>query len=140
MLPDPVYPVTRADRQAFLNRFPPALRQTAERLPFAEIKPPFVAGLTEGGDGGTIWLQKSRRLSDSVQVYHRVGPDGKLEALVRLPLTGRVLAASPSHLLVAKPVARDEGAGTGVKLWQFANPPLPGPQASPEMSSATLPK
>ena len=131
MLPDPVYPVTRADREVFLRRFPEGLRGTAQRLPFADIKPPFRSGVT-GGDG-MIWLEKSRELQDTVQMYHRVGRDGELEALIRVPLPARVLAVSPSGVLVA------ESVEDGVRLWQFANVQDTA-QASPEISMTTLPK
>ncbi len=45
-LPDRVLEVTRYDRELFLRKFPPELRNTAEQLPFAAIKPPFEAALT----------------------------------------------------------------------------------------------
>jgi len=131
MLPDPVWPVTQADREVFLRRFPEGLRGTAERLPFAQIKPPFRSGVM--GSDGMIWLEKSRQLSDTVQMYHRVGRDGNLEALIRLPLPARILAVSPTGVLVEEPVV------DGVRLWQFSNV-QGGAQASPDTSMTTLPK
>ena len=125
MLPDPVYPVTRMDKEAFLRGFPDGLRRTAERLPFADIKPPFLRGMT-GGDGW-VWLQKSRELTDSVQYYQRVGSDGELQALIRVPVAAPILAVGPDQVLVAQPL--DDGA----LLWQFENVPLPEPQASPDV-------
>ncbi len=113
MLPDPVYPVSRLDRDVFIQNYPPALQSTAERLPFAEIKPPFVAGLT--GADGSIWLRKSRELTDTVQVYHVVDRAGELDRLVVIPLIGAVMAANENHLLVA------EGLERGVRLWQLEN-------------------
>jgi hypothetical protein len=125
MLPDPVYPVTRADREVFLRQFPEGMRGTAERLPFADIKPPFRSGLT-GGDG-KVWLEKSRELTDSVQIYHRVGRDGALEALIQVPVAARILAVGPDLVLVAEPVIG------GVRLWQFRN------AQAPDTSITTLP-
>lgn len=132
MLPDPVFPVTRLDKEAFLQGFPDGLRRTAERLPFADIKPPFVAGLT-GGDG-MIWLQKSRELQDTVQMYQRVGLDGELQAMIRVPMPARILAVSPDHVLVAEPL--DDGE----RLWQFENVRQVPDQDSPDISMTTLPK
>jgi len=132
MLPDPVFPVTRADREVFLRQFPDGLRNTAQQLPFAEVKPPFLAGLT--GADGYVWLQKSRELSDTVQMYHQVGLDGELRALIRVPLAAKILAVSPDRILVVEPVEN------GVRLWQFGHPPPQVDQATPEMSMTTLPK
>ena len=57
-LPDRVLEVTQYDRELFYRKFPPELRATAERLPFAAVKPPFEAGFTS--PAGTVWLEKSR--------------------------------------------------------------------------------
>ena len=62
------------DRERFVERFPAELRASAERLPFSPIKPPFVRGFTVLPD--EVWLEKSRSVYDSVQLYHRVGRDG----------------------------------------------------------------
>ena len=132
MLPDPIFPVNRADREVFLRQFPDGLRRTAQQLPFAEVKPPFLAGLT--GADGYVWLQKSRELSDTVQMYHQVGHDGELVALIRVPLAAKILAVSPNRVLVVQPVE------TGVRLWQFGHPPAQADQATPEISMTTLPK
>lgn len=132
MLPDPVWPVTQADREVFLRRFPDGLRKAAEQLPFATIKPPFLAGLT--GADGNVWLQKSGQLSDTVQLYHQVGPDGELRALIRVPLPARILAVGPDRILVVQSVVG------GVRLWQFSQPQPQPDQAAPEMSMTTLPK
>jgi hypothetical protein len=132
MLPDPIFPVNRADREVFLRQFPDGLRKTAQQLPFAEVKPPFLAGLT--GADGKVWLQKSRELSDTVQMYHQVGLDGELVALIRVPLAAKILAVSPSRVLVVQPTEN------GVRLWQFDHPPAQADQATPEISMTTLPK
>src|SRR5690606_30189478 len=75
-LRDRVLEVTRTDRERFVARFPLDLRATAEQLPFSPIKPPFVRGFT--GLPSDVWLEKSRSVYDSLQLYHRVGRNGKL--------------------------------------------------------------
>ena len=75
-LPDRVLEVTRYDRELFLRKFPPELRSTAERLPFAPVKPPFEAGFT--GPAGDVWLEKSRAPADSTRRYHVVDRQGRL--------------------------------------------------------------
>jgi hypothetical protein len=65
LLPDRLLPVTQIDRDQFLQEFPPALRSTARRLPFAAIKPAFVAGLS--GADGDVWLERSRAAADTMQ-------------------------------------------------------------------------
>ena len=47
-LPDRVLEVTQYDRELFYRKFPPELRATAERLPFAAVKPPFEARTRAG--------------------------------------------------------------------------------------------
>jgi hypothetical protein len=98
-LPDRVLEVTRADRELFVRKFPEELRGTAEQLPFAPIKAAFTSAFAD--PRGRIWLEGSRAVSDSVQRYNVVDRDGRLQFVALLPGSGRVLAASPTHLLVA---------------------------------------
>jgi len=98
-LPDRVLEVTRADRELFVRKFPEELRGTAEQLPFAPIKAAFTSAFADMD--GRIWLEGSRSVSDSAQRYNVVGRDGRLQFVAVLPGTGRVIAASPTHLLVA---------------------------------------
>jgi hypothetical protein len=100
-LPDRVLEVTRYDRELFLRRFPPELRRTAQELPFAAIKPPFEAGLTD--TAGEVWLEKSRAPADSVRRYHVVDRRGRLVREVRLRGRGRVIALGHGTALVAEP-------------------------------------
>jgi hypothetical protein len=100
-LRDRVLEVTRADREQFINRFPPELRRTAELLPFAPIKPPFVTAFT--GPDGAVWLEKSRHPADTTQLYHVVGRDGKLRWALEAPGWGRIIAASADAGLMAVP-------------------------------------
>lgn len=98
-LPDRVLEVTRTDRERFVQRFPAELRQSAERLPFSPIKAPFVHAFA--GEGGDVWLEKSRWIRDTTQLYHRVGRVGRLLQEVKVPGWGRIVAASAASLLVA---------------------------------------
>lgn len=113
-LPDPVYPVTEADREYFYQQFPPELRGTAEELPFAAVKPPFERGFT--APDGTVWLQKTRLLADSVRRYQIVGSDGQLRRVLILPHNGVVLAIGDGLVLVG------EQHLAGVRLLQYRIP------------------
>ncbi len=97
-LVDRVLEVTRTDRERFVERFPPELRASAERLPYSPIKPPFVRGFAVLPD--EVWLEKSRSVYDSAQLYHRVGRDGRLIRALRLDGWGRALAASDRQALI----------------------------------------
>lgn len=114
-LPDRVLEVTQYDRELFYRRFPPELRTTAERLPFAAVKPPFESALTS--PAGTVWLEKSRAPADSSRRYHEVGRDGRLIREVRVPGTGRVVAVGADAVLVAERVT------DGTRFIGFALPP-----------------
>ena len=116
-LPDRVLEVTRYDRELFLRKFPPELRNTAEQLPFAPVKPPFEAGLTS--PAGDAWLEKSRAPADSSRRYHVVDRRGRLREEIRLPGTGRIIAVAGDAVLAAEP-SRD-----GVRLLRFALPASP---------------
>jgi hypothetical protein len=115
-LPDRILEVTRYDRELFYQRFPPELRNTAEQLPFAAVKPPFEAGYTS--PSGQVWLEKSRAPTDSSRRYHEVDRQGHLLREVRLPGQGRIVALADSFALVAERV-RD-----GTRLIRFPIPPL----------------
>lgn len=97
-LGDRVLEVTRVDRERFVERFPPELRGTADQLPFSPIKPPFTRAFN--GLPDQVWLEKSRSVYDSMQLYHRVGRDGKLIHEVRLDGWGRALAATDRRALI----------------------------------------
>ena len=114
-LPDRVLEVTRYDRELFLRKFPKELRNTAEQLPFAAVKPPFEWGFT--GGGGEVWLEKSRAPIDSARQYHVVDRGGHLRREIHLPGPGRIVAVGNGAVLVNEP-ARD-----GVHLMLFTIPP-----------------
>ncbi len=100
-LPDRVLTITETDREVFLRQFPEELRATAEQLPFALVKPPFEAAHT--APDGTVWLEKSRAIGDSVRSYQVVDRLGVLVREVRHPGRGHVIALSPTLALVAEP-------------------------------------
>jgi hypothetical protein len=103
LLPDRVLEVSQYDRELFYRKFPPELRATAERLPFAAVKPPFEAGFTS--PSGTVWLEKSRAPSDSARRYHEVDRAGRLIREIRLPGAGRIVAVGAEAALVAERVS-----------------------------------
>ena len=114
-LPDRVLEVTRYDRELFYRKFPPELRGTAERLPFAAVKPPFEAGFT--APSGHVWLEKSRAPADSSRRYHEVDRRGHLLREVRVPGPGRIVAVGDAAVLVAERVS------DGTRFISFAVPP-----------------
>jgi hypothetical protein len=101
LLPDRVLPVTQVDRDQFLQEFPPALRSTARRLPFAAIKPAFVAGFT--ATDGKVWLERSRAVADTMQQYQVVDSTGQLVLAVHIPGWGRLRGVGEGSVLVAEP-------------------------------------
>jgi hypothetical protein len=114
-LPDRVLEVTQYDRELFYRKFPPELRATAERLPFAAVKPPFESAFTS--PAGTVWLEKSRAPADSARRYHEVDRDGRLTREIRVPGPGRVVAVGADAVLVAERVT------DGTRFIGFAVPP-----------------
>ena len=113
-LPDRVLEVTRADRELFVQSFPPELRRTAEMLPFAPIKPPFETGFTSAD--GLVWLQKTKAAFDTSGRYHVVNRRGELRREIRVPTTSRILAAGADRALA---VEADSG---GLRLLQYVVP------------------
>ena len=97
-LPDRVLEVTQADRNLFVQTFPPELRPTAEQLPFAAIKPPFVAAFAD--PSGNVWLEKSHAITDTTREYQEVDRQGHLIRRVQYPGFGRILAVGEGHALV----------------------------------------
>ena len=125
-LPDRVLEVTEYDRELFYRKFPPELRTTAERLPFAAVKPPFVAAFTS--PAGTVWLEKSRAPADSSRRYHEVDRGGRLLREIRVPGPGRIVALGAEHVLVAERVT------DGTRFIGFAVP-----RAAPSSPSGDTP-
>jgi hypothetical protein len=117
-LPDRVLEVTRYDRELFLRKFPPELRNTAQELPFAAVKPPFEWALTS--TTGDVWLEKSRAPADSSRRYHVVDRRGRLVREIRLRGHGRILALGAETALIV------ESASEGIRLLAIKLPPEPG--------------
>jgi hypothetical protein len=115
-LPDRVLEVTRADRELFLRTFPPELRNTAEQLPFAPVKPPFEWAFTSAD--GLVWLQKSRSPLDSAGSWHVVDRGGRLVREIRLRGFGRILAATAGAALAIEPDS------SKLRILQIVVPPL----------------
>jgi hypothetical protein len=122
-LPDRVLPVTQNDRDVFLNHFDAGLRPTVEQIPFAAIKPAFENALT--GEGGRVWLVRSRAIGDSIRYNQVIDRRGALVAEVSHPGLGRILALGGGYALVGEQFA------AGVRLLLFRMPPDTGAQAAP---------
>jgi hypothetical protein len=117
-LPDKVIEVSRVDREHWLLQFPEDLRGTAERLPYAPIKPPFENAY--GTPAGDVWLEKSRAAVDSVRTYHIVDRQGVLTRVLVLPSRqGHIIAIGDTLALVA------EQWREGVRLMQVRIPQQP---------------
>jgi hypothetical protein len=113
-LPDPVYEVTQADRERYLQGFPADVRPKETDLPWALIHPPFVSAIVQPGTA--IWLEKSKPALDSVRRIHVVDRQGNLQRVFRLTGAARLIAAGSDRLLVA-----EQFAG-GVRLMQVRIP------------------
>ncbi len=116
-LPDRVLEVSREDRELFVRRFPPELRQTAQQLPFAPVKASFDAAFSDDRDA--VWLERSRAAIDTSQSYVVVAPDGKMERLVFVPGESQIIAAGGGNVLLW---TKQSG---GIALRQVALPPAP---------------
>ncbi|MGH7561006.1 MAG: hypothetical protein ACRENB_08295, partial [Gemmatimonadales bacterium] len=113
-LPDPVYEVTQADRDWHLSNYPPDLRPNEIDLPWALIHPPFVAAFQSGDE--TIWLEKSKVVTDSLRRIHLLDREGRLQRILQLVGHGRLAAVRPGVVLVAEPT------GAGVRLMEVRVP------------------
>jgi hypothetical protein len=118
-LPDPIYPVTRFDKDYFVDGFPEDQRQMAATLPFAPVKAPFDAAFAEGDS--VIWLQASRSLTDSIRTYKVLDHDGTYAQEVRLKNARRILGAAGGSILVAEQLE----PGKGFKLLRYPSNGLP---------------
>jgi hypothetical protein len=121
-LPDPVYEVTQADRDRFLQGFPADVRPKETDLPWALIHAPFVAAFM-APDG--IWLEKSKPALDSVRRIQVLDRQGNLKRVLRLRGEARLVAVAADKILVAEQFER------GVRLMQIRIPAAPPPPAKP---------
>jgi len=100
-LTDRILEVTPVDRERFIATFPPELRRTAGMLQFAAIKPPFVHAFSSAD--GRVWLEKSRHVADTMQMYQEVDRNGVMTRTIEVHGWSRLLAASPEQLLLSMP-------------------------------------
>jgi hypothetical protein len=122
-LPDPVFEVTQADRDRYLQGFPAEVRPKEPDLPFALIHPPFTGAFMQPGGG--IWLEKSKPVLDSVRRIQVLDRQGELQRLLRLSGEARLIAVGTDRLLVA------EQFKGGVRLMQIRIPAPPTETARP---------
>ncbi|MGH7591441.1 MAG: hypothetical protein ACREL2_08360 [Gemmatimonadales bacterium] len=118
-LPDPIYPVTRFDKDYFVEGFPEDQRQMAGALPFAPVKAPFDGAFVE--DDSVVWLQSSRNLTDSIRTYKVLDRSGAFAHEVRLKNARRILGAHGGMLLVAEQL----DPGKGFKLLRYPSAGIP---------------
>ncbi|HEV8151140.1 MAG TPA: hypothetical protein VGP61_13235 [Gemmatimonadales bacterium] len=113
-LPDPVYEVTEADRQRYLQGYPAEARPKETDLVWASILPPFTAAFA--APNGTVWLEKSKPALDSVRRIQVVDRSGKLQRVLLLHGQARLLAVGADKLLLAEQFAK------GVRLMEVRIP------------------
>jgi len=116
-LPDPVYEVRQADRDAFINSFPEDVRSNVKGLPFALIKPPFERAFAD--PAGNVWLEKSRAYGDSLRRYHLVDTTGMLARVFTAVGNGVIIAAGRSTVLMVEPYRE------GIRLMEIRVPEKP---------------
>jgi hypothetical protein len=101
------------EKELFLNRLRAQMAQAGApagitlSYPFADQKPPFVAGATN--PAGEVWLQRARAFADSVPVWDVVGRDGKPIREVQMPRGASLGGFGPDgrvYLLIRQPDGR----------------------------------
>lgn len=106
-LPDAIYPVTRFDKDYFVESFPEEQKPMASQLPFAPVKAPFDEAFTDGD--GVVWLQASRSLTDSTRSYQVLGQGAGVTQFYRIKNALRILGSADGYAVVAEQLA--PGAG-----------------------------
>jgi hypothetical protein len=123
-LPDPVWEVTQADRERYLQGFPAEVRPKETDLSWSLIHPPFIAAFMQPGTA--IWLEKSKPALDSIRRVHVVDRSGNLQRVFRLAGAARIVAVGTDKVLVAE---QFEG---GVRLMQVRIPDPPTVRKAPD--------
>lgn len=107
--------VTQAEKDFFLERLRQQMAQMGApagielSYPFADEKPPFIAGTTN--PAGEVWLQRARAFTDSIPVWDVVGRDGKQLRTVQLPKGATLAGFGPAgHVYVV--LRQDDGRQT----------------------------
>lgn len=113
-LPDPVFEVTQADRDRYLQGFPADVRPNETAIAWALVFPPFAAAFA--APGPTIWLEKSKPVLDSVRRIHVVDRAGNLTRVLLLHGQARLLGVGDKTLLLAEQFEQ------GVRLMQVRIP------------------
>lgn len=114
-LPDPVYEVTAADRQLYLQSYPPDMRPKETDLAWAIIFPPFLAALT--APDGSVWLEKTKPAADTTRRIQVLDRGGVLRRVFLLQGQGRLIAVGADKLLIA------ERFSEGMRLMEIRVPP-----------------
>lgn len=99
-LPDPVWEVTQADRDRYLQHFPVDVRPKETDLPWALIFPPFTAAYA--APDGRIWLEKSKPALDTLRRIQVLDRGGHLERVLELHGPGRLLGVGADMILIAE--------------------------------------
>jgi len=113
-LPDPVYEVTQADRDRYLQGFPAEVRPKETDLAWAIIFPPFLAAFT--APDGSIWLEKTKQALDTLRRIQVLDRAGNLKRVLVLHGQARLIAVGADQILVA-----EQFAG-GVRLMEVRIP------------------
>ena len=106
-LRDRVLEVTLQDREYFLQGYPEDQRTLARTVPFAIVKPPFDEAFSDRA--GTVFLEKSRALTDSSRGYAMLAPTGIALTELRLPNAQRIIGAGGGHLVAIDPLIPGPG-------------------------------
>ena len=83
------------------------------------MKPPFYAAFRTAD--GTLWLEKSRPLTDTTRAYQLLDPAGRLLRVLRLKNAHRILAAAGSVILADQQLA----PGAGYLVFRYWLPAMP---------------
>jgi len=124
-LPDPVFEVTQADRTWYLSNYPADLRPGEADLPWALVHPPFVAGFQ--GPEETIWLEKSKVITDSLRRIQVLDRTGRLDRILQIVGFGRLIAVGPGSLLIGEAALSE-----GVRLMEVRIPSRPPSSEAPQ--------
>jgi hypothetical protein len=111
-LPDAIFPVTRFDKDYFIESFPEDQRPMASQLPFAPVKAPFDDAWRDGD--GVVWVQASRSLTDSTRSYQVLGHGTGVTQIYRLRNALRILGSAGGYAVVAEQLA----PGAGYRLYR----------------------
>jgi hypothetical protein len=112
-LPDPVYEVTQADRDRYLQAYPVEVRPKETDLAWAVVFPPFTAAFATR-DG--LWLEKTKQVLDSLRRIQVLDREGALRRVLVLHGQARVIAVGADKLLLAEQFAK------GVRLMEVRIP------------------